>query len=172
MIHRYWEGGSPGYDVMSTAELEDQQGVIVMEHTRETIPEWIADEPDVEELRGSGPMHRANLTRYWALQQWGGVWLDMDVTPTQVLPPGCWVAKFLRVEISTMSFPDPGHPIFDALLADKHPIRYQSKYQSGSRAFEVEMDGHPDIGIMDGFYGRYATHLWWSSNRIRKYGRI
>lgn len=90
MIHRYHTG--PPMDVAyfisgAVRDLHDE----VVDWTDETLPDGVRSELD--ELGGMVPeqdlpRHRANIVRWWLLDEYGGTWLDHDVLPLRRLDRG------------------------------------------------------------------------------------
>ncbi len=188
LIHRYWEGDphpmSPWID-----------NVIRTQHPMHGLKNWTSDTmpwPDAPEVeQESSALHRSNLTRYKALFDFGGLWLDNDVIPLtnlMELHEGPWVAAIREgsgrhvANGSCMFFPESGHPLLAELLRAgltpcQQPVR--SGLQSGGKVLNALIGAHPDVSMETralpfDAQGRrqhplddpVAVHLWSSRSRV------
>lgn len=153
MIHRYWTGPAPANaDWMRMALTTLNPGEELRDWTDATLPPqvlaWLdIHDPDV--IPEDRPRHRSNLVRLWALDAYGGWWVDHDVvmlTPFARLPFPAMASHVLKAASCVWGMP-AGHPMLRAALrlADRHPGRpCKCPDATGDRMLERARLAHGD----------------------------
>lgn len=86
-IHRYWDDPdtTPVHASWTTKVIENlHPDDELKDWTRDDVPDHILslfDELDVSVITEDRPRHHANIFRWWALGEYGGIWMDHDVMP-------------------------------------------------------------------------------------------
>lgn len=134
IVHRYWAGdeaepfGPWGTDVLRNTQSHAQ----IIDWTEDLLPPALIDLADacMDQVKSVDAVrHRANIIRYWLLNQYGGWWVDHDLVPLvsfESLPfpaiaahgngeaCGCWLAfperhAFLARALDAITLAPPSH---------------------------------------------------------------
>ena len=181
MIHRYWTGDTP-------PPAEPWLGRVLEHlHPNMRVRPWtdrllpaaltsrLADDP-----LGGDPRHRANVTRWWLLDTYGGAWLDHDVIPLGPLPSGAWTASLRTTRTGCAVRLPTGHGLPRAMLdaidatprdAQSRPVDVSGDHvlqrvAAGWPALEVRPLPFDAIGRAVPNDGAWAVHLWSTSSTI------
>jgi Glycosyltransferase sugar-binding region containing DXD motif len=172
-IHRYWTGTPPTGDAwLRTALHSMNPGATFRDWTDATLPaavlEWLdAHDADVEPKDRA--IHRSNLVRYWALDKYGGWWVDHDVimlTPFDHLPSPLAAWQVDRVASCVLGLP-PQHPWLRAALRGIEKWRGVGPVGdvSGERLLErLRVDYAPEVTLkalpFDAFGAKTGAEPW------------
>lgn len=151
MIHRYWSGDDePEWTGRALRSIN--RGVPVVDWDDSTLPqgcrEWVREH---EPLLPGNIRHRSNLIRLWLLNEYGGWWVDHDVTLLRPLAelPFPMTAAHETVCSCVMGFPS-GHPMIQRAMANvgRFPTPNQSSVSiSGERLLQRYKT--PDVTLME-----------------------
>lgn len=173
IVHRFWMG-APRAMEWSRAVIEQTQCCPVTDWSPDTLPEdarWA--------LESGYPRDVSNRVRYWLLAKMGGLWLDHDVIPLRQFPQDAWTAALdQNREGSAICFPEPGHPMAEALLrvVQNVPARANPVQLTGARLLtrvgkrypnvrlEHRVLPHDAVGHPTGVKDPLAVHMWESSS--------
>lgn len=158
MIHRYWSGPpAPNAAWMLTALETMNPEVEVRDWTDDTLPTsvlaWLT-EHELDVVGEDRMRHRANLVRYWALERFGGWWVDHDVVmlkPFDALPYPAVAAHVGRTCTCILGFPAE-HPLMKAAIgavSDPVGVPGRSPMISGERMLDSLRPFHgPDVAML------------------------
>lgn len=180
MIHRFWSGPLPAHHQWVKTMIQTHMPYEELKDwTLDTLPSEI-DLSSVDRVREEDvPRHLANLVKWWALAEYGGMWLDHDVVPLENLrSPNPYTAALPGPQRigCVVNLPNPGSNMATSRLRDMetrtHPNR-RTPWVSGDHALDLEE--YPEVGYRflpyDALGQRmpntdlWVIHLWETSSR-------
>jgi hypothetical protein len=155
--------------------IVQQSQVDLIDWTFDTLPQQLSKLLDPND----NPRHISNVSRYWLLYEYGGLWLDHDVIPFRDLTGSSrpWTASLRgHREGCALWFPTPGHPMLADLVAASLTTDFMSSpYRSGAHLLDRVGRRYSDVTLeqrvlpLDAMGRRtsteevWAVHLWNSS---------
>lgn len=163
MIHRYWTG-DPVSEWSGKAIRSLHADVEVRDWTDDTLPralvEWL-DQHNDDVIAGDRLRHRANLVRYWLLNEYGGWWVDHDVVLLERLNslPYPMAAAHHTLCTCVLGLP-AGHVMLTEALRrinEARPSQGRSMDVSGERFLDRLRT--PDVTLLPLAYDSLGGHL-------------
>lgn len=172
LIHRFWEGAHRPEHIWTARAVESVHG--------QAPHDWSPGQlrgTEAPQLWGDDVRHASNVTRYWLLYTYGGLWLDHDVIPLADLRSDePYTAGMGDTRVGcVLNFPEPGHPMLAELLDAAKTRTGTAPERSGGRLL-TEVGRSYDVAIADDVlpFDRdgihrpevvhpKAVHLWESS---------
>lgn len=180
MIHRFWMGPPPPHAEWVKRMIETHMpGEELKDWNLVNVPAEVDLACDLRVEPGDQPRHLANLVKWWALAEYGGVWLDHDVIPLKDLreaePYTAAIPGPVRVAC-VVNLPEPGSRMALTRLEDMKTRTHSSRrtpWVSGDYA--LNSGDYPEVGYRFLPYdalGRriqntplWVMHLWETSSR-------
>lgn len=106
MMYRYWTGPN---------EPTDPHLPGITYWNDSMLPDWLLEllDKSVSLVEFRQLHHRSNIVRWWLLHEFGGIWLDYDIDPTQPFPDLPFCATGINHDsacVCCMGFP-AHHPV-------------------------------------------------------------